>query len=177
MEIQATGKDVRTRQALEGKLGTVPCGNVDLGIRPCIYLNLGLVGINGGSGTKDDPYQLYSMVDPVFPAPTQAPVEEPILPTAAPVIENDNSGDALSQLIDQMAQEKEDEAAATPVPTEIPVETPAGRAEYAAAQRAFSEESQQLRARILDLLENLGEQPWSQNLPAGSSAPEIRPTS
>lgn len=40
----------------------------------------------------------------------------------------------------------------------IPVETPAGRAQYASAQRAFSEESQQLRARILDLLGPLQEQ-------------------
>ncbi|MDK1326038.1 3-methyladenine DNA glycosylase [Arthrobacter sp. zg-Y1143] len=59
----------------------------------------------------------------------------------------------------------------------IPVETPQGRAEYAAAQRAFAEESQQLRARILDLLAQLGEQPWSQSPPAGSSAPETSPTS
>ncbi|MBD7995070.1 3-methyladenine DNA glycosylase [Arthrobacter sp. Sa2CUA1] len=40
----------------------------------------------------------------------------------------------------------------------IPVETPAGRAQYASAQRGFSEESQQLRARILNLLEPLQEQ-------------------
>lgn len=40
----------------------------------------------------------------------------------------------------------------------IPVETPAGRAQYVSAQRAFSEESQQLRARILDLLGPLQEQ-------------------
>nr|WP_318241723.1 3-methyladenine DNA glycosylase [Arthrobacter pullicola] len=40
----------------------------------------------------------------------------------------------------------------------IPVETPAGRAQYASAQRAFSEESQRLRARILNLLEPLQEQ-------------------
>ena len=59
----------------------------------------------------------------------------------------------------------------------IAVETPAGRAAYSSAQRAFAEESQQLRARILDLLEPLGEQLWSRNPPDGSSAPEIRPTS
>ncbi|MCC9144075.1 MULTISPECIES: 3-methyladenine DNA glycosylase [unclassified Arthrobacter] len=42
--------------------------------------------------------------------------------------------------------------------TPIAVETPAGRAEYVAAQRGFTEESQQLRARILSLLEPFGEQ-------------------
>ncbi|MCC9194988.1 3-methyladenine DNA glycosylase [Arthrobacter sp. zg-Y916] len=51
----------------------------------------------------------------------------------------------------------------------IPVETPAGRAEYAAAQRAFSEESQQLRARILDLLAPLQEQLCTQNQPAAQA--------
>ncbi|WP_396157466.1 3-methyladenine DNA glycosylase [Arthrobacter sp.] len=40
----------------------------------------------------------------------------------------------------------------------IPVETPAGRARYASAQRAFTEESQHLRARILELLEPFQEQ-------------------
>ena len=58
----------------------------------------------------------------------------------------------------------------------IPVETPAGRSEYAAAQRQFSEESQQLRARILGLLGPLQEQRWSQSPPAGSPAPDRNPT-
>lgn len=105
----------------EGKLGTVPCGNVDLGIRPCVYINLSKISINGGSGTKDDPYQLASMVDPAYPAPaTQAPASA----TPAPVMETDHTDD-LSQLIDQLAQEKEDAAQATPVPTSIPVSTAA----------------------------------------------------
>lgn len=42
----------------EGKLGTVPCGNVDLGIRPCVYVDLNLVTISGGDGTKDRPFVL-----------------------------------------------------------------------------------------------------------------------
>ncbi|KAD4059548.1 3-methyladenine DNA glycosylase [Arthrobacter yangruifuii] len=42
--------------------------------------------------------------------------------------------------------------------TPIAVETPAGRARYAAAQRGFAEESQQLRARILGLLAPFGGQ-------------------
>ena len=54
----------------------------------------------------------------------------------------------------------------------IPVETPAGRSEYASAQRQFSEESQQLRARILGLLEPQQERLCSQNPPAGSTAPD-----
>ncbi|MBP3035869.1 3-methyladenine DNA glycosylase [Arthrobacter sp. zg-ZUI100] len=58
----------------------------------------------------------------------------------------------------------------------IPVETPAGRSAYAGAQRDFSEESQQLRARILGLLEPLQEQLCAQFPPAGSSAPARRPT-
>lgn len=58
----------------------------------------------------------------------------------------------------------------------IPVETPAGRSTYAGAQRDFSEESQQLRARILGLLEPLQEQPCNQNPPAGSAAPGHGPT-
>lgn len=58
----------------------------------------------------------------------------------------------------------------------IPVETPAGRGMYAGAQRDFSEESQQLRARILGLLEPVQEQPCSQNPPGGSPAPDPKPT-
>ena len=100
----------------EGKLGTVPCGNVDLGIRPCIYINLSLVVINGGSGTQDDPFQLASVVDVEFPAPaTQAPAET----TPAPVMENNNDDD-LSQMIEQMAQEKEQDAQPTQAPTAVP---------------------------------------------------------
>ena len=57
----------------------------------------------------------------------------------------------------------------------IPVETPAGRGEYAAAQRNFSDESQQLRARILVLLGPLQEQPCSQQPPAELSAPDPKP--
>ena len=60
--------------------------------------------------------------------------------------------------------------------TPIPVETPAGRSEYVAAQRGFSEESQQLRARILGLLEPLQEHLCSANPPAGSTAPDHRRT-
>ncbi|MCQ1993808.1 3-methyladenine DNA glycosylase [Arthrobacter sp. zg-Y1171] len=60
--------------------------------------------------------------------------------------------------------------------TPIAVETPAGRAQYAAAQRGFAEESQQLRARILSLLEPFGGQLCSQNRPAGLSAPDPSPT-
>lgn len=103
----------------EGKLGTVPCGNVDLGIRPVVYVNLSKISINGGSGTKDDPYQLASMMDLL---PTAPATEAPAPATPAPVMENDQE-DALSQLIDQLAQEKE-EAPATPVPTAAPVTTP-----------------------------------------------------
>lgn len=104
----------------EGKLGTVPCGNVDLGIRPCVYINLSKVSINGGKGTKDDPYQLASVVDPAFPAPaTQAPASA----TPAPVMEDDHTDD-LSQLIDQLAQEKEEAAQATPVPVSTAAPTP-----------------------------------------------------
>lgn len=99
----------------DGKLGTVPCGNVDLGVRPVVYINLSKVSINGGSGTKDDPYQLASMVEAALPTqPTQAPAA----PTQAPVMENNNNDD-LSSLINQMAQEKE-KAAATPEPTQVP---------------------------------------------------------
>lgn len=101
----------------DGKLGTVPCGNVDLGVRPIVYVNLSLVSINGGSGTKDDPFQLASMVEPAFPVQaTQAPA----VPTPAPVMES-NPDDDLSALISQMAQEKEEAAQATPLPTQAPV--------------------------------------------------------
>ncbi|GAA3291767.1 3-methyladenine DNA glycosylase [Arthrobacter citreus] len=58
----------------------------------------------------------------------------------------------------------------------LQVETPAGRGMYASAQRDFSEESQQLRARILGLLDPLQEQLCNQNPPAGSAAPGRRHT-
>ena len=58
----------------------------------------------------------------------------------------------------------------------IPVETPAGRAQYASAQRAFSEESQDLRARILDLLEPFQEQICNPNQQGRSSAPKTAPS-
>ena len=57
----------------------------------------------------------------------------------------------------------------------IQVETPAGRAAYASFQRGFTEESQQLRARILDLLDPLQEQLCSPNPQAGSTEPEKTP--
>lgn len=40
----------------EGKLGKVGCTNADVGIRPCVWVDLSLVKIVGGSGTKDDPF-------------------------------------------------------------------------------------------------------------------------
>ena len=58
----------------------------------------------------------------------------------------------------------------------IPVETPAGKAQYASAQRGFSEESQDLRARILDLLEPLQEQLCNPNQQGRSSAPKTTPS-
>lgn len=57
----------------------------------------------------------------------------------------------------------------------IQVETPAGRAAYASFQRGFTEESQQLRARILDLLDPLQEQLCRPNPQAGSAEPEKTP--
>lgn len=57
----------------------------------------------------------------------------------------------------------------------IQVETPAGRAAYASFQRGFTEESQQLRARILGLLDPFQEQLCSPNPQAGSTEPEKTP--
>ena len=105
----------------DGKLGTVPCGNVDLGVRPVVYINLSKVSINGGSGTKDDPYQLASMMDPVYPAPA---TQTPATATPAPVMESENT-DELSQLIEQLAQEKEEEQQTSPAPTFVPAATAA----------------------------------------------------
>lgn len=68
----------------EGKLGRVPCGNVDLGIRPCVYVDLSMLSIASGNGTKDSPYVLQA-----GPAPTEAPTVVPtevstVAPTAVP---------------------------------------------------------------------------------------------
>jgi len=77
----------------EGKLGTVPCGNVDLGIRPVVYVDLSLLSIAGGSGTKDDPWVLAAQEPEATPVPaateapavTAAPQTQPtVQPTAAP---------------------------------------------------------------------------------------------
>jgi len=58
----------------------------------------------------------------------------------------------------------------------IQVETPAGRAAYASLQRGFAEESQQLRVRILDLLEPFQEQLCTPNPVELSTAPAKKPT-
>ncbi len=122
----------------EGKLGTVPCGNVDLGIRPCVYVDLSLLKIAGGDGSKDSPFHLVSLAAPVLETPA---------PTAVPVMET--AGDELSLLIDQMVQEMEATPAPTevpvpPAPTAVPTEIPATEApvveETAAAEQALIEE-------------------------------------
>ena len=77
----------------EGKLGTVPCGNVDLGVRPCVYVDLDQLIVSGGTGVKDDPFQLVSAAAPkatevpatAAPA-TQAPVSVQPEVTAAPAV-------------------------------------------------------------------------------------------
>lgn len=42
----------------EGKIGRISTGNSDLGVRPTVYVNLNLLSIGSGNGTKDSPYQL-----------------------------------------------------------------------------------------------------------------------
>ncbi len=108
----------------DGKLGTVPCGNVDLGIRPVVYVDLSQLVVSSGSGTKDDPFLLLSAMAPA-PVPTQTPIPS----TPAPVLESDHAGDDLSLLIDQLAasfdEPKPEETVAEPevLPVvEIPAE-------------------------------------------------------
>lgn len=120
----------------EGKLGTVPCGNVDLGIRPCVYVDLDQLIISGGTGVKDDPFQLVSAAAPqatqvpaaaapatevpvvVQPAVTAAPAASPaekeekttvtIIPeaTVAPASSTNTGNSDLSALISQYMQNK-----------------------------------------------------------------------
>lgn len=60
---KSTEAKMQQREVLnEGKLGRVGCTNADVGVRPCVHLDLSLTGITGGSGTKDDPYRLCSAV-------------------------------------------------------------------------------------------------------------------
>ena len=59
----------------DGKLGTVPCGNVDLGIRPCVYVDLSLLSITGGTGVKDDPFQLAPAGVPMPVQPEETPAQ------------------------------------------------------------------------------------------------------
>lgn len=47
----------------EGKLGKVGCTNADVGIRPCINLDLNLVSVVAGSGTKEDPFVLMATAE------------------------------------------------------------------------------------------------------------------
>ncbi|MBR6809636.1 MAG: phosphodiester glycosidase family protein [Clostridia bacterium] len=66
----------------EGKLGTVPCGNVDLGIRPCVYVDLDQLIISGGTGVKDDPFLLVSAAAPKateIPATAVPATEAPVV--------------------------------------------------------------------------------------------------
>lgn len=58
----------------EGKFGKVGCTNADVGIRPCAWIDLSKLVIEGGNGTKDDPYQLKAANEPAA-AGTPQPVE------------------------------------------------------------------------------------------------------
>ena len=42
----------------DGSVGHLSCYNADMGARPVIYLAAGKYRIEGGSGTKEDPYRL-----------------------------------------------------------------------------------------------------------------------
>ena len=103
------------RVMTEGKLGTVPCGNVDLGIRPCVYVDLSMLEIAGGKGTKDSPYELVN--------PNAAEVEEvvEILPTEAP----------------KQEEVKQEVPAATEAPVQVP-EKEEKPAEKPAASKGFT---------------------------------------
>ncbi|MBQ4639503.1 MAG: phosphodiester glycosidase family protein [Clostridia bacterium] len=110
----------------EGKLGTVPCGNVDLGIRPCVYVDLSQLVIVSGDGTKDHPFLLLSAAAPratATPEPTAAPEvkapeaqpegetkvvitpQQTVAPASATTSLSSSSGD-LSSLIDQYMKNK-----------------------------------------------------------------------
>lgn len=44
----------------DGKTGYMAVENAELGVRPAVYVNLSLIKITSGSGSKDDPYMLAS---------------------------------------------------------------------------------------------------------------------
>ena len=73
----------------EGKLGRVGCTNIDVGIRPCVNVNLDNVVIRGGSGTKDDPYLLFA--DKEDSAETDFNLADAIM--TEPALEGENDPD------------------------------------------------------------------------------------
>jgi len=104
----------------DGKLGTVPCGNVDLGVRPCVHVDLSQLIIAGGSGTKDDPYQLVN--------PNAAAVE----PTQAPAPAATEAPQAPQATETPAVQAPEATQAPAPVATEAP------KAQQPAASKGFT---------------------------------------
>ena len=62
----------------EGKIGRISTGNSDLGVRPTVYVNLGLLNIGSGNGSMDNPYQLLP-TGGAYVAPVPAVQEEPVV--------------------------------------------------------------------------------------------------
>ena len=98
----------------EGKIGRVSVGNPDLGVRPCIYLDLSLLSIAGGSGAMNDPYQL--MADAAA-LPASTPEAVAAQPTVAPVPDVE---DAPTAAAPTGALAVENVPTAVPVPAQQP---------------------------------------------------------
>lgn len=89
----------------EGKLGRVSSGNVDLGVRPVVTVNLSLLTIAGGSGAKDSPFQLQPTDAAAAAVPEELPADETLIVT-------------------EDIATNEPEAASTPVPVDAPAAEP-----------------------------------------------------
>lgn len=101
----------------EGKTGRVSVGNPDLGVRPCVYLDLSLVTIAGGNGTMSNPYQLV-MDTAALPEPSALPEATPqaaAQPTATPI------ADDAPVVVLPTSEPAQSVPTAVPAPTQPPV--------------------------------------------------------
>ena len=104
----------------EGKIGRISTGNSDLGVRPAVYVDLSLLSIAFGSGTKDSPYRLVYKPAQVIPAETEAPSA---VPTEMPAATPEPELNLPEHATESPSEIPEPTLAPTPEPTAAPAHT------------------------------------------------------
>ncbi|MBQ7655182.1 MAG: phosphodiester glycosidase family protein [Clostridia bacterium] len=95
----------------EGKIGRISTGNSDLGVRPTVYVNLSLLSLGSGNGTKDAPYQLLpSGGAPIAQTPLTIQQPLPIVeattePVAQTIVPEQSDGIPIIDFSDEQSDE------------------------------------------------------------------------